>query len=118
MKKLVITAAMVIGSLYSFANMNNLEVSSVVAKSQIEGRVVDKTTGEALAGVAIQLQGCDSRIFTDLNGNFSIPDVDMGTYNLDVSYVSYQNVTLKAVNANALETNLKVELESVSSDRF
>jgi hypothetical protein len=82
--------------------------------TQIVGKVTDVATGEALVGVSLKLKGCDSTTYTDLDGNFKIEGVTPGTYNIEVDYVSYKNITLTEVSASSSNLNLKVELEPVS----
>lgn len=36
------------------------------------GKVVDKTTGEALAGVKVEIKETGTYCYTDLNGNYSL----------------------------------------------
>ena len=81
---------------------------------QIEGSVIDHHTGEALAGVALKLKGTDTKIYSDLNGNFEIKDLPSGTYDIEIDYVSYKDITLKKVSTLSSEVNIKVELEPVS----
>lgn len=61
------------------------------AKSSISGKVVDNQTGESLAGVAVTVEGTEIKAYTDLDGNFTITNIDPGKYNLIVSLISYKN---------------------------
>jgi hypothetical protein len=81
---------------------------------QIGGTVIDHQTGEALVGVALKLKGTDTKIYSDLNGNFEIKDLPSGTYDIEVDYVSYKDITLKEVSTLSSEVNIKVELEPVT----
>lgn len=114
MKKLSLVILIVFSFAMSFANNGNVESRSSVADKQIQGKVIDKITGEALAGVAIKLQGSNSVTFTDFDGNFSIDGIASGTYDLNVMFVSYQTVTLKHINTDNSEVKLKIELEAIS----
>lgn len=114
MKKLSLVVLIVFSFAMTFANNGNVETGSSNATKQIHGKVIDKTTGEALAGVAIKLQGTNGITFTDFEGNFSINGITAGTYDLNVMFVSYQTVTLKEINANNSEVVLKIELEAIS----
>lgn len=44
-------------------------------KKTLCGKVVDKTTGEALSGVKVEVKGSNTFCYTDLNGNYvlSVP---------------------------------------------
>ena len=70
------------------------------AKAAITGKVVDIKTGESLAGVAVAVEGTNQKVYTDLDGNFIISNIDPGNYNLVLSLISYKN---------SLVENLKVK---------
>ncbi|MDF1576609.1 MAG: carboxypeptidase-like regulatory domain-containing protein [Bacteroidales bacterium] len=111
MKKLLFVMALV----FSITQMGATEPenSSAPAKTnQIEGFVTDHVTGEALVGVCLKLKGSDKKTYTDLQGNFKIEDVAPGTYDIDIDYVSYKDLTLKSVSTASADLRLKVELES------
>ena len=114
MKKLSLAILIVFSFAMSFANNGNVETRNSSATKAIQGKVIDKITGEALAGVAIKLQGTNSIAFTDFEGNFSINGITSGTYDLAVMFVSYQTVTLKEVSTDKTGVKLKIELEAIS----
>lgn len=82
--------------------------------NQIEGVVIDHLTGEALVGVSLKLKGSEETTYTDLQGNFKIEDVTPGTYDIEVDYVSYKDITLKSVSTASSDVKVKVELESAA----
>jgi len=55
----------------------------------ISGSVMDMQTKELLIGVNILILGTQRGASTDLNGNFLISDVPLGTYSLEFSYIGY-----------------------------
>lgn len=59
--------------------------------SSVTGKVVDLNSGETLAGVAVSIEGTDTKVYTDLDGNFRIENVKPGTYSLVLSMISYKN---------------------------
>jgi len=65
-------------------------------KGTIRGTVFDDATGESLVGVNVVIQGTTTGATTDLDGKFSI-EVNAGTYVLNVSYISYQTLTVSDV---------------------
>jgi hypothetical protein len=113
MKKLlvVLVLALVLSNIWAIEP----EGKVVPAKNstQIAGKVTDGTTGEALAGVSLKIKGSDITTYTDLDGNFKIEGVTPGTYNIDVDYVSYRDITLTEISTSSSNLNLKVQLESV-----
>jgi len=64
---------------------------AATAKASITGKVVDNKTGESLVGVAIALEGTDIKVYTDLDGTFTVNNIDAGNYNLILSLISYKN---------------------------
>jgi len=55
----------------------------------ISGSVMDMQTKEPLIGVNILVLGTQQGSSTDLEGNFQISDVPLGTYSLEFSYIGY-----------------------------
>lgn len=116
MKKLIFTALMIFSFVTVFAES---KAATKSAKAQtttinhIDGKIIDKNTGEGLAGVVVEVEGANKIYYTDFDGNFAIHDLKPGVYNLVVKYVSYQNVKLKEVNTTDSGAMLKVELEGI-----
>lgn len=62
----------------------------------IRGKVIEDATGEALIGVTVLIKGTTQGATTDLEGTFSIK-ADPGTYDLQISFVSFETVTVSDV---------------------
>ncbi|MBP8945041.1 MAG: carboxypeptidase-like regulatory domain-containing protein [Paludibacteraceae bacterium] len=95
MKKFLVIACAFIMSCapYLFAgdknvSSNNNETLSNASKC-LKGTVLDKNTKEALAGVTIIYDG--QKIYTDLDGNFIIPNINKEKFKLKVNFISYQD---------------------------
>lgn len=114
MKKLVFVLLMAFSISWVSAEDPKKDIALKAQTYQIEGTVTDYQTGEALVGVALKLKGTDKKIYTDLNGNFEINELPSGTYDIEIDYVSYKDVTLKNVSTLSSEMNIKVELESLA----
>ena len=67
--------------------------------------VYDDETGEALIGATVVVAGTTKGTVTDLDGKAAIGDLDPGSYNVQVSYVSYQPKTIEGIEVNADEVN-------------
>ncbi|HBG86089.1 MAG TPA: TonB-dependent receptor [Marinilabiliaceae bacterium] len=65
-------------------------------KGTIRGNVYEGSTGETLVGVSVIVEGTYTGSSTDLDGKFSI-DVDPGTYNIQVTFISFQPITISDV---------------------
>lgn len=64
-------------------------------QTNISGKVSDKNSHEALVGATVQLYSFKSESFsyntvTDMNGVFSIWDIESGEYELQISYIGYK----------------------------
>ena len=79
-----------------------------VATATVSGTVLDINSGETLAGVAVSVEGTDLKVYTDLDGNFTIDNLAPGTYNLILSMISYKNSLIENVE---LQANEKEEMD-------
>jgi hypothetical protein len=71
----------------------------------IRGIVFDSVTGEYLPGVTIYIEKIAQGTTTDLDGKFNLSVVP-GTYNVRISFISYETVTLENLTVNPGEVNL------------
>jgi len=84
-----------------------LLIFSMAAYSQqgtVRGTVFDGATGEYLVGVTVFVEGTTTGTISDLDGNFNL-SIAPGTYNLQISYISYQTMNLSEVEVKAGEVN-------------
>jgi hypothetical protein len=82
---------------------------------EIQGTVKDRKTQEALIGVTIQLEGSQKGTQTDVEGNFKLTGVPVGSYNLKATFIGYKtqskfNIVVNSGNANIV--NFEMEDES------
>jgi len=84
--------------------------STSVATLTISGQVVDKETGEALAGVAVKID--NSTTYTDFEGNFSATVMGCQTVSINANLISYNPQEVK-VDATTCNGTIKVELNPV-----
>lgn len=101
MKKLLALTASILISIVSFTQ-----------NGFVAGKVVDQTTGEELIGVAIMVKGATKGTSTDIDGTYKL-ELAPGTYDLQVSYISYQTKVIPGVVVKAKEiTSLNITLQS------
>jgi len=111
MKKVVL---LLIAVLFVFSGTlvanNKIEQDMIVevttSGNKLHGVVLDKLTNESLAGVAISVG--NQKVYTDLDGNFTLNYASNSTYELKISMISYQEQVL-VVDAKAKD-QLKIEL--------
>jgi TonB-dependent receptor len=82
-----------------------LSFQAIAQKGIIRGSAYDAANGDALIGVTVVPKGTTTGAVTDLDGKFSI-SVDAGTYNLEVSYISFQSITIEGVVVKAGEVTI------------
>lgn len=113
MKKVIrvvaVVASVLIVSAGAFAE--GKPVNTPAATASVSGKVVDITSGETLAGVAVSVEGTDLKVYTDLDGNFTISNLVPGSYNLILSMISYkkslvENVQLKENEKEVIDIKL------------
>ncbi|MCE2612187.1 TonB-dependent receptor [Flavobacteriaceae bacterium D16] len=69
-----------------------VEAMQAQATATVTGKVVDEL-GVPLAGASVFLEGTNSGAQADIDGNYSIANVQPGSYNLIASYLGYQSQT-------------------------
>jgi outer membrane receptor for ferrienterochelin and colicin len=83
----------------------------------IQGSVKDKNTSETLFGAIVQIDGTQTGATVDIDGNFKIVEIPVGSYTLKASLVGYK--TSIRYNINVTSGNSQIinfELESDSRD--
>jgi len=82
----------------AYSSVNSDPTTASNSKAAVTGKVIDKNTGESLAGVLVEIKGTDLKVYTDLNGNYSITNIDPGKYNLVINYISYTPSVVENLN--------------------
>jgi len=78
----------------------------------ITGRVMDSETGKPLIGADVYLCGTELGAATDLNGEYTILNVPVGTYQVIAAYLGYNDFTYENVTVNAQDiTHLDFSLQ-------
>lgn len=70
--------------------------------ADIKGKVTDSTTGEALIGATVQIEGTAKAAATDIDGLFTFSGLDENAnYTLTIKYISYKTKKIDGVRAEA-----------------
>jgi TonB-dependent receptor len=96
-----------------------LMVASIVGKSQtglIKGTITDANTRESLIGATVVIQGTSKGASTDFDGNYQIDKVKAGSYNLVVSYISYDNQIIRVDVTEGKATVVNIALKTATLD--
>src|SRR4030042_1849497 len=67
----------------------------------IDGKVIDKITKEPLPGVNVIVVGTNTGAATDINGEFEIKNLDLGTYQIRVSMIGFNAVIKSDIVVNS-----------------
>lgn len=91
--------------------------SVLMAQATVQGTVKDARTREALPFVNVLLEGTTKGATTDLEGRFTMTDVQPGLYNVVVSSVGYERLSLFEVQVGtARPTQLNIELQPTATE--
>ena len=88
------------GLIYSFLFLTATATPAVAdetaneAKGAIRGRIIDNTK-QTLPGASIYIEKLHTGVTSDVNGFYTFPNLDPGTYTVKVTYVGYSPVELK-----------------------
>lgn len=103
--------------LFVFFELLNISVVQAGVTGKILGKVVDKSSGEALPGVNVYFEELQLGAATDENGMYLILEVPPGTYTLHFSMIGYKNTVVKNVHVNVDHTtkvNVQLEQETLN----
>ncbi|MDP3432964.1 MAG: TonB-dependent receptor [Bacteroidota bacterium] len=82
----------------------------------IKGTITDAITKETLIGATVAIQGTTKGAISDFDGNYSIDKVAKGSYNIVVSYISYDNQIIRTEVTDGNATTVNIELKPASID--
>jgi len=84
-----------------------ITLSSVALAQQgkIRGSVIEDSNGEPMIGANVVIKGTSNGAVTDLDGQFTI-NAQPGTYDIQVSFVTFQAITIEGVEVKAGEVSL------------
>ncbi len=76
----------------------------------LTGKIIDSETGEELIGAAIVIQGTTTGTITDLKGSYVLENIYPGSYNIVVSYISYDNeiITVDIKEGNTVNADIQL----------
>jgi hypothetical protein len=99
-----------------------------VLTGSIKGKVLDFETRQPLIGVNIYLPDLKTGCTTDLEGEYSLPKIKVGSYSLVLSYVGYEKITIPDVivrsarityaNAELKPTDINLDAVEVKAGYF
>lgn len=70
------------------------EKANIVKQGTVRGRIVD-TSKQTLPGASVYIEKLKAGVTSDVNGFYTFPNLDPGTYTVKVSYVGYTPAEIK-----------------------
>lgn len=99
------------------SNSNAFGVDKHGTTGKITGKVVDAKDKAPLIGATVKIEGTLSGATTDDNGEYTILNVDVGTYIVTASYIGYDPEKVSDVKVSAdLTTNVNFSLRVAGSE--
>lgn len=84
---------------------------------KITGRVIDMKEKVQLIGAVVKIEGTNLGAITDDNGEYTILNVDVGTYKVSASYIGYDDQLVSDVKVSAdLTTQVNFALKITGSE--
>lgn len=84
--------------LFSFQSYHSFAQTS---KGKIAGKVTDSNTGEDLIGLAVIIEGTTIGVQTNIEGRYSLENLEAGNYTLLFRYISYGTKKIENIVVNA-----------------
>ncbi len=109
------TKRIVLVPLYAFLLIILFNSNVIAANGSIEGTITDKKSKETLVGAQVILNGTTIGAVTNFDGHFIIDNIKPGTYNIRVSYISYNPVVIDGVIVSAnKKSELNIEMDEAT----
>ncbi|MBR9915400.1 MAG: TonB-dependent receptor [Algicola sp.] len=103
---------------YSLLLLLWLSVSTIVAQSSISGKITD-TSGMPLGGVNVILNGTTQGAVSDFDGNYTITNVEDGTYIINATYLGYAKFSESVtVSGNNITVDIQMNEDAESLDQI
>lgn len=102
-------------SLFGLLNLLLLCSNVFGIGGSIEGTIFDKKTRETLVGAQVILEGTTIGAVTNFDGHFIIDNIKPGTYNVRVSYISYNPIIIEKISVVAnKKTQVNIDMEEAT----
>ncbi len=100
--------------IFTVALILGLSISAISGTvGKITGMITDKTTGEGIPGVTVQIEGTQIGAAATFDGSYVILNVRPGLYTLVAKTIGYNQVTMKEVKVQAdVTTEMNFQLQS------
>lgn len=84
-------------------------ISEATESNDFKGKVIDKATGEPLAGVSLFIPELNKGTMTDVNGNFSLSDLPDRKITIQFTYLGY-SPEIRQIHPSDLSAGVIIEM--------
>lgn len=103
---------------YSLLLLLMISVSTLFAQSNISGNITD-SSGVPIAGVNVIIEGTTQGAVSDFDGNYTITNVENGTYTLIATYLGFSKFTQSVtMNNEDVTINFTMQEDAESLDQI
>lgn len=103
-------AARIVKVIFVFLMCSPSWSNAQVNSGSIEGSV-KSTSKEELAGAVVVIKGTQKGVTTDIDGSFTLPNIPVGTYALEIRFVGYKPEVKQVVVEQAETSHIEIYLE-------
>ena len=94
-------------SVFSISVLADNDVPGEGKNVKVIGKVIDKETGEVLTGVKIMLEGSETAVYSDFDGQFEFESKAAENSQFLVSMISYNSKNIKFGDSNSFTIELE-----------
>jgi TonB-dependent starch-binding outer membrane protein SusC len=111
----LMSVMLLIASQSSYAINGSSSLNEEIASQQVKvtGTITDASTGEALVGVNVVLEGSTVGVMTDINGKYSIPVPNLKGV-LQISYIGYVTQKVQINGMAVVDVALSSDIQTLS----
>lgn len=115
MKRILLPTLFFVLALISSANL----LAQGSGNARIKGTITDAISGEVLIGTNIAIEGTSLGTSTDLNGEYMISNIPVGTHTVVFRYIGYKQISLpdtQLEDGQVLELNMELSPEAIMGE--
>jgi len=94
-RKILFLSTIIVGILLCFKPVK------AQTTGKITGTVIDKQTGESLVGVNVIITGTQNGTASDVDGHYTISNLQPGNYSITATYISFAKKTITGIKVKA-----------------
>ncbi len=113
-KKHILIALLLSGAYNAFAGYSSVKIEENISndKVTVNGSVKDEESGNIISYAVVSVVGTNNSTLSDIDGNFTLKNVNAGEVKIEVSMMGYKSAIVDAVVSKESASLLDVELSS------